>query len=332
MSIKGLDRIFRPRSIALIGAGERPGSIGRILMSNLLAGDPDGAVFPVNPGRDRVMGVPAWASVRDVDGPVDLAVIATPIRTVPGIVRECAEAGVGGALIISAGGKEAGEEGRRIESEIAEQCGATGLRIIGPNCMGIICAKPRMNASFAASTPRPGKLAFISQSGAICAAILDISLEEGIGFHTFVSIGSMLDVDFGDLVDYLGNDPDVGSIVLYIESLTNIRKFMSAARAVSRVKPIVVLKSGRSRAGARAAGSHTGAMAGEDSVYDAAFKRAGIVRVDTIGELFDCAELIAKQPLPSGSGLAVVTNGGGPGVMAADALAARGLEPAVLEP
>ena len=332
MSIRGLDRIFHPKGIALIGAGERPGTIGRTLMDNLLAGDLRGAVFAVNPAHDRVMGIPAYASVRDIDRPVDLAVIATPIRTVPGIVRECAQAGVGGVVIISAGGKEIGEEGRRIESEIALQCGKSGLRIIGPNCMGIICSRPRMNASFAAATPLPGRLAFVSQSGAICAAILDLSFDQGVGFHSFVSIGSMLDVDFGDLIDYLGNDPEAAGIVLYIEHLTNVRKFMSAARAVSRVKPIVVLKSGRSRAGARAAGSHTGAMAGEDAVYDTAFKRAGILRVDTIAELFDCAELVAKQPLPAGSGLAVITNGGGPGVMAADALASRGLEPVALEP
>ena len=331
MSIYGLERIFRPKSVALVGASETEGHIGHTLMTNLRDGDPL-ELFPVNPNRTSILGTPAYPSIREIGRPMDLAVIATPIRTVPGIVRECAEAGVGGAIVISAGGKEVGEEGRRIEAEIAAQCGRTGLRIIGPNGMGIICAEPRLNASFAASCPQPGKLAFISQSGAICAAILDISIQEGIGFHTFVSIGSMLDVDFGDLVNYLGNDPDVSSIVLYIESLTNIRKFMSAARAVSRVKPIVVLKSGRSRAGARAASSHTGAMAGEDSVYDAAFKRAGIVRVDTIEELFDCAELMAKQPIPTGPGLAVMTNGGGPGVMAADALAAHGLEPVALSP
>jgi len=330
MSIYGLDRIFRPKSIALIGASETEGSIGHTLMTNLRSANVREGLFPVNPKRSSILGVPAFPSVRNIGRPVDLAVIATPIRTVPDLVHECAEAGVGGAIIISAGGKEAGEIGRKIESEIAARCEGTGLRIIGPNCMGIICSEPGMNASFAASSPLPGKLAFISQSGAICAAILDISSKEGIGFHTFVSIGSMLDVDFGDLVNYLGNDADVSSIVLYIESLTNIRKFMSAARAVSRVKPIVVLKSGRSPAGARAAGSHTGAMTGEDSVYDAAFKRAGIVRVDTIGELFDCAELLAKQPIPSGTGLAVITNGGGPGVMAVDALAEHGLEPVPL--
>jgi len=206
-----------------------------------------------------------------------------------------------------------------------------GLRVVGPNCLGVICPGRKLNASFASHMAFPGKLAFISQSGAICTAILDLSLKEEIGFSYFVSIGSMLDVDFGDLIDYLGNDSQVKSILLYIESLTNFRKFMSAARAVSRVKPIVVLKSGRSAAGAEAAASHTGALAGDDAVYDAAFKRAGVVRVNTIGELFDCAELMAKQPRPEGSRLAVITNAGGPGVMAADALAGYGLEAAVLD-
>ncbi|MGD8389856.1 MAG: acetate--CoA ligase family protein, partial [Desulfobacteraceae bacterium] len=330
MSILGLDRIFRPRGIALIGASEKPGTIGRTLVENLLRGEASYGVFPVNPRRNRVLDRPAYTSIQAIDQPVDLAVIATPIHTVPGVVHECATAGVGGAIVISAGGKEIGPAGKRIEGEISAAAARSGLRIIGPNCMGIICADPPLNASFAVTQPLPGNLAFISQSGAICSAILDLSLKEGIGFRNFVSIGSMLDVDFGDLVDYLGNDPQVSSIVLYVENLTNIRKFMSAARAVSRVKPIVVLKSGRSQAGARAASSHTGAMAGEDAAYEAAFKRAGIVRVDTIGELFDCAELMAKQPIPTGSGLAIVTNGGGPGVMATDALAAYGLEPVSL--
>ncbi|MBW1888054.1 MAG: bifunctional acetate--CoA ligase family protein/GNAT family N-acetyltransferase, partial [Deltaproteobacteria bacterium] len=223
------------------------------------------------------------------------------------------------------------EKGKQIETKIKNEADKGELRITGPNCMGIISTQAQLNASFANSMPKKGKLAFISQSGAICSAILDLSSKEGVGFSYFVSIGSMLDVDFGDLINYMGNEKSVSSIVLYIENLTNIRKFMSAARAVSRVKPIVVLKAGKSRAGARAASSHTGAMAGEDRIYDTAFKRAGIVRVDTIEELFDCAELMAKQPVPSGSELAIMTNGGGPGVMATDALSAHGVEPVSLD-
>ena len=233
--------------------------------------------------------------------------------------------------MISAGGKEVGEQGSEIEQKIRNIALPAKFRIIGPNCLGIIQPSGKLNATFVSGMPPAGNLALVSQSGAICSSILDLAFKERIGFSHFVSIGSMLDVDFGDMVDYLGNDSSVKSILLYIENLTNFRKFMSAARAVSRVKPIIVLKAGRSEAGAKAAASHTGAMVGEDAVYDAAFKRAGIVRVDTIEELFDCAELMAKQPRPRGSRLAIITNGGGPGVMAADFLARHGQEPAPLD-
>lgn len=332
MSQYNLERIFNSRRVAVVGASERPGSIGNALMKNLKEGGFAGELLPVNPKRRSVHGIPAAGSVSDLETDVDLAVIATPIHTVPDIVEQCAAKKVAGAVIISAGGKEVGDKGREIEKQIQARAYAGGLRIIGPNCLGIIRPKGNLNASFASEMPRVGDLAFVSQSGAICTAILDLALKEHIGFSHFVSIGSMLDVDFGDLIHYLGDDPSAKSILLYIESLTNFRKFMSAARSVSRVKPVIVLKSGRSEAGARAAASHTGAMAGEDAIYDAAFKRAGIVRVDTIQDLFDCAELMAKQPQPRGPRLAIVTNGGGPGVMAADTLARYGLEPAPLAP
>ncbi len=330
MSIHNLERIFKPDSLAIIGASERPGSIGDSLMKNVLSGGYKGKVFPVNPKTGIIHGLPACAAVKDIDQSVDLAIIATPILKVPSIIRECVHARIAGAVILSAGGKEIGKKGLEVEAKIKEEARKGDLRIIGPNCMGIISTEPGLNASFGSLMPLAGKMAFVSQSGAICAAILDLSMREGIGFSHFVSIGSMLDVDFGDLINYLGEDPGVKSIVLYVESLTNVRKFMSAARAISRIKPIVVLKSGRSRAGAAAAASHTGALAGEDAIYDAAFKRCGIERVDTIGDLFDCAELMAKQPLPAGSGLGIITNGGGPGVMAADALSAQGIEPVSL--
>ncbi len=332
MGVYNLDKVFKPNSIAVIGASEREGSIGSALMENLIGGGFQGTIFAVNPKHSKIHGLKTYPSILKVETSIELAIIATPIATVPLIVKECVEVGVGGAIIISAGGREIGDKGRELEDKIEREALKGGLRIIGPNCLGIICPGKKLNASFASHMPQKGKLAFISQSGAICSAILDLSAKEGIGFSYFVSIGSMLDVDFGDLIDYLGADPEVSSILLYMESLSNFRKFMSAARAVSRLKPIAVLKSGRSPAGTRAAASHTGAMAGEDAVYDAAFKRAGIVRVDTIGELFDCAELMAKQPRPSGPRLAVVTNAGGPGVMAADALAHYGSEPAPLNP
>jgi acetyltransferase len=332
MGVFNLDKIFKPNSVAVIGASEKKGSIGSALIENLIQGGFQGTIVPVNPKHSKIHGLKCYPSILKTETPTDLAIIATPIATVPFIIKECVDSAIGGAIIISAGGKETGEKGRQIENQIEREARNGGLRIIGPNCLGIICPGWKLNASFASRMPQRGKLAFVSQSGAICTAILDLSPKEGIGFSYFVSIGSMMDVDFGDLIDYLGTDPEVSSILLYIESLSNFRKFMSAARAASRLKPIVVLKSGRSPAGTKAAASHTGAMAGEDFVYDAAFKRAGIVRVNTIGELFDCAELMAKQPRPSGSRLAVITNAGGPGVMAADAISQFGLEPATLEP
>lgn len=322
-----LSRIFKPNQICVVGASEKAGSIGNAIMSNLINGNFPGQLLPVNPKYKTLHGLRSFKSVSDLETGIDLAVISTPIQTVPDIVEECVAKKIAGAIIISAGGKEIGEKGKDIEQKILETAYKGGLRIIGPNCLGVIRPGSKLNASFASEMPFFGNLAFVSQSGAICTAVLDLAFREHFGFSHFVSIGSMLDVDFGDLVDYLGNDYSTKSILLYIENLTNHRKFMSAARSVSRVKPIIVLKSGRSAAGAKAAASHTGAMAGEDMVYDAAFKRAGIVRVDTIEELFDCAELTAKQTRPSGPRLAIVTNGGGPGVMATDMLANYGQEP-----
>jgi acetyltransferase len=332
MAQYNLNRIFNPRQVAVVGASEKAGTIGNALIRNLVDGGFAGTVLPVNPKYQAMHGQACFESVSVLETGVDLAVIATPIHSVPDIVGACVEKKVGGAVIISAGGKEVGEQGREIEEKIRRIANDGGLRIVGPNCMGIIRPGVNLNASFASEMPVAGNLAFVSQSGAICTAILDLALKERIGFSHFVSIGSMLDVDFGDMIDFLGNDSSAKSILLYIENLTNFRKFMSAARSVSRIKPIIVLKSGRSPAGAKAAASHTGAMAGEDAVYDAAFKRAGIVRVDTIEELFDCAELMAKQPQPRGPRLAILTNGGGPGVMATDTLARHGQEPAPLDP
>jgi len=326
MGVYNLDKIFAAESVAVVGASEKSGSIGHSLMRNMMEAGFQGALIPVNPSYRSILGHRAYRSVEEIEHSFDLAVIATPIATVPGIVRGCVELGARGAVIISAGGKEIGAKGREIEEQILLEAEKGSLRIVGPNCLGIICPTTHINASFASHTPRDGQLAFISQSGAICTAMLDISLKEQLGFRYFVSIGSMLDVDFGDLIDYMGSDPHVRSILLYVESLTGFRKFMSAARAVSRLKPIVILKSGRSSAGARAASSHTGAMAGSDSVYDAAFRRAGAVRVQSIRDFFDCAELLAKQPRPKGPRVTVITNSGGPGVMAADAIAECGLE------
>ncbi|WP_153306335.1 bifunctional acetate--CoA ligase family protein/GNAT family N-acetyltransferase [Desulfatiglans anilini] len=333
MSIFNLEKIFMPSSVAVIGASGKSGSIGEVLLRNLLATPFEGPVFPVNPKYDHLMGLECRPALRDVRQPVDLAVIAVPADQVPEVLDECAEAGVGGAIIISAAGKEAGKDGRSLQNAIREHADAAGIRIIGPNCMGVVSTPAKLNATFAEREHLSGGLAFISQSGAMSAAILDLSARERIGFRYFVSVGSVLDVDVGDLIDYLGNDPGVSAIVLYAETLTALRKFMSAARAVSRVKPIVVLKSGRSASDANGAdGPGSRGLAQESAVYDAAFKRAGMLRVKTMDELFDCAELFAKQHNPRGNRLCILMNGDGPGVMAVDALASYGLKPAALEP
>jgi acetyltransferase len=323
-----MEQFFNPKSIAVIGANDKPNAIGSALMDNIIQGGFTGTVIPINPNHETVRGLKSYASITEVDPAPEMAIIATPIATAPEIVRQCVRAGTQGVIIIAAGGKELGEEGALIEEQIEGAAEGSGMRIIGPNCMGAIHPATHVNATFAGGMPATGNLAVISQSGAICAAILDRAAAGHIGFSHFVSIGSMLDVDFGDLVDYLGNDGSVKAILLYMENLSNPRKFMSAARSVSRIKPIIVLKAGKSKAGAKAASTHIGAMAGEDAVYDAAFKRAGIVRVPSLARLFDCAELMAKQPRPSGTRLAILTNGGGPGVMATDTLAEYGLEPA----
>ncbi|MFH2064349.1 MAG: bifunctional acetate--CoA ligase family protein/GNAT family N-acetyltransferase [Pseudomonadota bacterium] len=330
MSTDKLDRVFQPKSIAVVGASTNTDSVGYAVMRNLDQAGFKGTVYPVNKKHLVFIGKKSYESLFQIEEPVDLVVVVTPMAVVPEIIAQCCKIDAAGAVIISAGGKEVGEQGRLIESKIREAAGSSGLRIIGPNCLGIMCSTSALNASFARRMPLPGKLAFISQSGAICTAILDFSVKEHIGFSHFISLGSMLDVDFGDIIDYLGSDPNVGSIVMYVESLVHQRNFMSAARAVSRIKPIIVLKAGRTKQGAQAAASHTGAMAGSDEVYDAAFQRAGIVRVKTFEELFDTAEILSRKGRSMGPGLAILTNSGGPGVMAADALSDYGYSPAKL--
>jgi acetyltransferase len=326
MGIFNLDKMFQPSSVAVVGASDQPGRIGTAIMENLIQGGFSGKIYPVNPKYCGIMGFKVLPNVANIDMPVDLAVIAVPINQVPSIIEQCAAIMVKTIIVISAGGKETGEVGNVVEKKILESAALGGIRILGPNCLGLMVPHFKLNASFAAGMPQRGNLAFVSQSGAVCTAILDRSFKEGIGFSHFVSIGSMADIDFGDLIDYLGRQPMVKSILLYIEHLTNIRKFMSAARAISRVKPIFVLKAGASKAGACAAASHTGSLAGEDGIYDAAFRRAGVIRVHSIEELFDCAELMAKYSRPFGARMAVVTNGGGPGVMAVDAIVEYDME------
>lgn len=330
MSTHHLDRLFKPKSVAVIGASEKKGSVGCAIMKNLLSGKGNYDVFPVNPRHRKVFDRPCVSRVQEIEKAVDMAVIATPIQMVPELVAACGEKGIAGAVVVSSGGRESGAKGQAIEEQILAAAQKSDLRIIGPNCLGIMNTAVSLNASFAHLTPLPGNMAFLSQSGAVCTSVLDLALRENVGFSHFVSLGSMVDVDFADMIDYLGSQRSVASIVMYMEDITHIRNFMSAARAVSRIKPIIVLKSGRSRAGAKAATSHTGAMAKEDILYDTAFQRAGILRVTEFEELFDGAQYLAKQQRPKGSGLTIITNAGGPGVMAADALASYGMEPAPL--
>lgn len=315
-----LEAMFAPASVAVIGATDAPGSVGRSLIENLQIFK--GRVFAVNPTRAEVLGQRTFPTIGAVPKEVDLAVIATPAQTVPGIVAECAAANVKGLVIISAGFKECGAAGAELERQIAAQRGR--MRIIGPNCVGVMLPHIGLNATFAKPMALPGNIGFISQSGALCTAILDWSLSNQVGFSAFVSIGSMLDVDWGDLIYHLGDDPRTRSILLYMESIGDARSFLSAAREVALTKPIIVIKVGRTAAAAKAAASHTGALTGSDDMLDAAFRRVGVLRVDSISELFDIAELLGKQPRPAGPRLAIVTNGGGPGVLATDALIESG--------
>jgi acetyltransferase len=324
MTIRNLDKIFKPRRIAVIGASNTQGTVGYTLLRNLIGSGYNGVVYPINPKHEAVQGIEAHRNVAELPHAPDLAIVCTPGASVPGVVRECGEAGVRGIVIISAGFREVGDAGRQLEDQVrAEASKFDGMRIVGPNCLGFIVPSLHLNASFAAGTPKPGRIAFISQSGALCTSVLDWALETGVGFSHFVSIGNMLDVGVDDLIDYFAADAHTESLILYVESVTEAREFMSAARAFARKKPIVAYKAGRFAESAHAAASHTGALAGVDAVYEAAFERAGIERVFAVDDMFDCAELLARQTLPRGARLAIVTNAGGPGVMAVDQLISR---------
>jgi acetyltransferase len=324
VTIRNLDKIFKPQRVAVVGASDQPGKVGYTLLRNLVGRGYEGVVYPVNNKREAVQGIVAYKSLADLPHPPDLAVICTPAAAVPALIDECGRLEIMGVVIISAGFREIGPAGQELENQVrAAATRHRGLRIIGPNCLGIMVPSIGLNASFAARMALPGRVAFLSQSGALCTSILDWACAAGVGFSHFLSIGNMLDVGIDDLLDYLALDPQTDAVVLYVESITQARQFMSAARAFSRDKPIVAYKAGRFSDSAKAAASHTGAMAGVDSVYEAAFRRAGIVRVQDIDEMFDCAELLARGRVPKGPRLAIITNAGGPGVMACDALLDR---------
>ncbi|MHB8624704.1 MAG: bifunctional acetate--CoA ligase family protein/GNAT family N-acetyltransferase [Aggregatilineales bacterium] len=321
-----LDYIFAPKNVAVIGATEKIGSVGRTIMWNLISSPFGGTVYPINPKRSNVLGVRAYSSLADVPEKVALVVIVTPAPTVPGLIKECVEGGVKGAIVISAGFKETGPAGVELERQVLEQAQRGGMRIIGPNCLGVMSPVSGLNATFASGMAHPGNVGFISQSGALCTAVLDWSIREKVGFSAFVSIGSMLDINWSDLIYYLGDDDHTQSIVIYMETIGNAKAFLSAAREVALAKPIIIIKAGRSEAAAKAAASHTGSLTGSDEVLDAAFRRSGILRVNSISDLFAMTEVLAKQPRPRGPRLTILTNAGGPGVLATDALMLGGGE------
>lgn len=332
MTIRNLDKLFKPQSIALIGASKRRGSVGSVLAENLFGGGFDGPVMPVNPKHRSIQGVLTFETVADLPLVPDLAVIATPPRTVPGLVAELGAKGTKAAVVITAGLGEAGEDGRSLRQEMLDAARPHLLRVIGPNCLGVLVPGVGLNASFAHLSPNPGKLAFVAQSGAVVTSVLDWATSRGIGFSHLAALGDMSDVDVGDMLDYLANDSGTSAILLYIEAITDARKFMSAGRAAARMKPVVVVKAGRHPEGARAAASHTGALAGADDVYETAFRRAGMLRVIQLEALFDAVQTLAMVKPPHGDRLAIVTNGGGVGVMATDALMDRGGKLAALDP
>ncbi len=327
-----LDSIFAPKSVAVVGATETPGTVGRTIVWNLISSSFGGTIYPVNPKRPSVLGIKAYPSLSDIPEVVDLIVVVTPAASAPGIIKEAVDLGIKSAIIISAGFKETGPAGVELERQVLEHARRGGMRIIGPNCLGVMSPVSGLNATFATTIARRGSVGFISQSGALCTAILDWSLTENVGFSHFVSIGSMLDVDWSDLIYYLGDDPHTKSIVIYMETIGNARAFLSAARKVAVTKPIIVIKPGRTEGAAKAAASHTGSLTGSDEVLEIAFRRSGVLRVNSIAELFYMAEVLGKQPRPEGPRLTIMTNAGGPGVLATDALITNGGELAKLSP
>ena len=326
MSNRNLEHLFNPRSVALIGASDRAHTVGATVMRNLLRGGFRGPVWPVNLRHATVAGREAYRSIESLPAPPDLAVICTPAASVPGLIAALGARGTRAAVVISAGLEQPAPAGGTLAAAMLQAARPFQLRILGPNCIGLLVPGIGLDASFAHVGASAGSLAFVAQSGALTTALLDWARGRHVGFSHFISLGNAADIDFGDLLDYLGRDPGTHAILLYAESISAARKFMSAARATARAKPVIVVKSGRTAASARAAQSHSGALAGSDAVYDAAFRRAGILRVDTLRELFDAAEILSRWRRYAGPRLAIVTNGGGPAVLATDALVRSGGE------
>jgi acetyltransferase len=324
-----LEALFDPRVIAVVGASERPGSVGARVFANL-AGGFKGTVVPVNPKHKTLAGRRCYGALAEVEEDVDLAVVATPARTIAGILRDCGEAGIGATIVLSAGFGETGEGGQAAEAELLATARRHGVRFLGPNCLGLVRPGIGMNATFLEAPPPAGRLAIVSQSGALLAAIADWAGPHHLGFSAMASLGNAADIDFGDMLDYLSADPQTDAILLYVEGVRHARSFMSALRIAARTKPLIVLKAGRHRKGSAAASTHTGALIGSDEVFDAALERAGVVRAQTFGQLFGAAEILAAKKPAGGNRLAIVTNGGGAGVLAADRAGDLGVEVAAL--
>ena len=333
MSLAKLDAIFKPQSVAVVGASTKPNTVGNDLLLNLVRDKFIGKIYPVNPKAEELHGLKVYKTLGDIPGDVDLAILVLPALAIPGVVGEAKAKGVKGLIIISAGFKESGHEGAEREKELTRLVREAGIPLIGPNCLGVISPAVNLNASFAAKTALKGSLGFISQSGAFCTSVLDYAEARKIGFSKFVSFGNKADVKETDLLEYLADDPDTKAIAMYLEDIGDAQRFIEVAAKTfwEKGKPILCIKSGRSAEGAKAVSSHTGSLAGSDAEYEAIFKQAGVQRVETVAELFDLAALYTTQPMPKGNRLAIITNAGGPGIMATDAAVAAGLKLAMLE-
>ncbi|NOH02846.1 MAG: acetate--CoA ligase family protein [Chloroflexi bacterium] len=327
-----LDAFINPRGVAVVGASPSPGKLGHAVLQNIIRYGYKGEIYPINPNAGEILGLPAFPSVKNIPGAVDLAVVLVPAKAVPGVIEECGQKGITGAVVISAGFREVGREGRQLEQQLIETARHHGIRIVGPNVLGIIDTVANLNASFAAAMPRRGHIAFMSQSGALCTSILDMALGQSTGFSRFYSIGNKADLNEIDFLCAWSEDPETNVIVAYLEGITNGAEFMATARQVTRRKPVVSIKSGTTSAGSRAASSHTGTLAGSEKAYDAAFKQVGILRAGSVQELFDFTQAFDRQPLPESDAVAVVTNAGGPGIMASDAIERAGMRLASLTP
>ena len=325
-----LDTLFSPRSIAVIGASRTEGKLGHAVLANLIEGGFQGSLYPINPKPGDILNLPSHASLDEIEGEIDLAVIVIPSKGVLDVLEACGQRGVGSVIVISAGFRETGHQGLMAERKMAEIAEQYQMRIVGPNCLGVIDTLASMNASFAVGMPRQGKIAFMSQSGALCTSILDIALARDVGFSRFVSLGNKADLDEIDFLEAWSDDPESSVIMGYVEGIADGARFIDVARRLTKTKPVIIIKSGRTSSGSRAVSSHTGTLAGSERAYEAAFKQAGVIRSTSVGNLFDLSIAFARQPLPRSDKVAIITNAGGPGIMATDAIEQVGLSLASL--